>query len=105
MKNHKYNKVEIFLVCFAYCLSHELLKLLYLLKFDRLDLYSLEILWVLIFMKKYFVISVYNFKIVAIVIITVITTILLIISSFLKYGDDEERILMLLNMLKILLGI
>ena len=91
MKNHKYNKVEIFLVCFAYCLSHELLKLLYLLKFDRLDLYSLEILWVLIFMKKYFVISVYNFKIVAIVIITVIATILLIISSFLKHRDNENR--------------
>ena len=81
-----YNKREIIITCLAYCISHESIKLLYLFEFDRLDVYTFEILYVLYFMQRYFVINIYNFRKVAIIIITIPVTILLIISASLPYS-------------------
>ena len=80
---------EIIVVCLSYCISYEIISLLYLFKFDRIEIWTLEILFVLYFMKKYFKIKIYNFKKLALVIILVPITILLIISTVLPYSYHE----------------
>ena len=80
---------EIIVVCVSYCISYEIISLLYLFKFDRIEIWTLEILFVLYFMKKYFKIKIYNFKKLALVIILVPITILLIISTVLPYSYHE----------------
>ena len=76
---------EIIFATFAYCFPNEIINLLFLFGFDRLDIYPFEILYVLYFMKKYFVINIHNFKKIAIVITIVPVTILLIISAILPF--------------------
>jgi len=82
-------KHEIIVVCLSYCISYEVISLLYLFRFDRIEIWTLEILFVLYFMKRYFRIKIYNFKKLALIIILVPTTILLIISTFLPYSYHE----------------
>ena len=84
-RNYNQKVIEIIVTCFTYCFPNEVIKLLYLFGFERLDIYTFEILYVLYFMKKYFVIHIYNFKIVAIIIAIVPITIILIISALLPY--------------------
>ena len=90
-KFDNYTKKEIIIVCLAYCISHESLKLLYLFRFDKLNIYTFNILYVLYFMKRYFVINIYNFRKVAIIIITIPVTILLIISTSLPYSKHYSE--------------
>ena len=90
-KFDNYTKKEIIIVCLAYCISHESLKLLYLFRFDKLNIYTFKILYVLYFMKRYFVINIYNFRKVAIIIITIPVTILLIISTSLPYSKHYSE--------------
>ena len=88
-KDDQKKNCEIIVVCLSYCISYEIISLLYLFKFDRIEIWTLEILFVLYFMKKYFKIKIYNFKKLALVIILVPITILLIISTVLPYSYHE----------------
>ena len=88
-EDDKKKNYEIIVVCLSYCISYEIISLLYLFKFDRIEIWTLEILFVLYFMKKYFKIKIYNFKKLALVIILVPITILLIISTVLPYSYHE----------------
>lgn len=87
--------IEIFIVSLSYCISYEIVGILYLFKFDRIEIWTLEILFVFYFMKKYFVINLYNYTKLALFIILVPTTILLITSTFLPYTNhvlpDEKK--------------
>ena len=80
---------EILIACSSYCISYELLGILYFFKFDRTEIWTLEIIFVLYFMKKFFVINLYNHTKLAIIILLVPTTILLIISNFLPYTNHK----------------
>ena len=82
-------KNEIILVCLLYCISNEIFDILYIFGFERIEIWTFQILFILYFMKKYFRIRIYNFKKLALFIILVPTTILLIISSFLPYTYHE----------------
>ena len=77
-KNH-----EIILVCLSYCISYEIIDILYIFGFDRIEIWTCEIIFILYFMKKYFRIKIYNFKKLALFIILFPTSILLLASSFL----------------------
>ena len=88
-KDDQKKNCEIIVVFLSYCISYEIISLLYLFKFDRIEIWTLEILFVLYFMKKYFKIKIYNFKKLALVIILVPITILLIISTVLPYSYHE----------------
>ena len=83
-KNH-----EILLVCLSYCLSYEIIGILYVFGFDRIEIWTCEILFILYFMKKYFRIKIYNFKKIALFIILGPTSILLLTSSFLPFTSNE----------------
>ena len=83
-------KIDIFIVCCSYCISTELISLLYVFGFDIIEIWTLEILFVLYFMKKYFVINLHNFQKVAIIIILVPTTLLLILSTLLPYTEHDS---------------
>ena len=72
-----------------FIISYELLGILYFFKFDRTEIWTLEIIFVLYFMKKFFVINLYNHTKLAIIILLVPTTILLIISNFLPYTNHK----------------
>ena len=82
-------KNEIILVCLLYCISNEILDILYIFGFERIEIWTFQILFILYFMKKYFRIRIYNFKKLALFIILVLTSILLILSSFLPYTYHE----------------
>ena len=88
-ENDQKKNYEIIIVCLSYCISYEIISLLYLFKFDRIEIWTLEILFVLYFMKKYFKIKIYNFKKLALFIILIPITILLVISSVLPYSYHE----------------
>ena len=83
-KNH-----EILLVCLSYCLSYEIIGILYVFGFDRIEIWTCEIIFILYFMKKYFRIKIYNFKKLALFIILGPTSILLLTSSFLPFTSNE----------------
>ena len=82
-------KKELLIVCLSYCISIELIKILYLFKFDRIEIWTFEVLFVLYFMKKFFVINLYNHQKLAIIIILVPISILLITSNFLPYTNHK----------------
>ena len=84
-KNH-----EILLVCLSYCLSYEIIGILYVFGFDRIEIWTCEIIFILYFMKKYFRIKIYNFKKLALFIILGPTSILLLTSSFLPFTSHES---------------
>ena len=89
-ERNKFQKKEFILVCFLYCCSHELIKILNLLRFDKLDFYTCKFIFVYCIMKRYFVVSIYNFKIVAIILIFFPVTICLIISSILPLTNSSK---------------
>ena len=70
------------IVSIFYSLNFEFLDILYTFKIYILCFWSLEIIFVIIFMKKYFVIKFYNYQKCSLIFMKVIASILLIISSF-----------------------
>ena len=88
-ENDLKKKHEILLVCLSYCLSYEIIGILYIFGFDRIEIWTCEILFILYFMKKYFRIKIYNFKKIALFIILGPTSILLLTSSFLPFTSNE----------------
>ena len=88
-KSSKQKKCEILIVCFAYCIAFELNEIFYYFDFGVIDLWTFDILFVLYFMRKYFIINIYNFQKIAIIIIAVLATSLLILSSFLPYTEHD----------------
>ena len=60
-KSSKQKKCEILIVCFAYCIAFELNEIFYYFDFGVIDLWTFDILFVLYFMRKYFIINIYIF--------------------------------------------
>ena len=81
---------EILLVCLSYCLSYEIIGILYIFGFDRIEIWTCEIIFILYFMKKYFRIKIYRFKKLALFIILGPTSMLLLASSFLPFTSHES---------------
>jgi len=91
-KNFKLKKYENLFVCTSYSISREIVRILYKFKFDKIEIWTFEILFILFFLKKYFVIHLYNYKKFALFIILIPTTILLVTSTILpytNYGDGS----------------
>ena len=61
-KNFKLKKYENLFVCTSYSISREIVRILYKFKFDKIEIWTFEILFILFFLKKYFVIHLYNYK-------------------------------------------
>ena len=91
LKKTKINKYEILFVCSSFTISIEMLKILFIFQFQEVEFWTLEMLYTLYFLNKYFTINLYNFKKLAFFIILVPITILLLISSFLPSTNNEDN--------------
>ena len=90
-EHYKIKKLENFLICSSYTLSREIVKISNIFHFNTIEIWTLEVLFILYFLKRNFDVNLYNFKKLSLFIILVPTTILLIISSILPYAEDGEK--------------
>ena len=90
MGNDKNLILEVIKICSIYCICHEIVNILSLFNIFRLDYSCFKTIYVIFFMKLYFVINIYNFKKIAIIIIIVPATIILMISSFLPFTNSSN---------------
>ena len=80
---------EILIICLIYCFHSELSRIMYLFDFGGLDLWTFDILFIILFMNIYFVDDFYTHKKLSMIFIIVSDTILLLASSFLPNTDHE----------------
>ena len=92
-KNIKITKKRIILIIsasFIIVFHSDIIKMLYLFDISAFDLWPCDILFILLFMKRYFVTNIYKHQKFAIIFILIICLILLIISTFFPYCDDDK---------------
>ena len=77
-------------VCLIYCIHSELSRIMYIFNFGNLDFWTVDIIFILLFMDIYFVIRYYRHQIFSMGFIIVSDTILLVISSFLPYTNHDD---------------
>ena len=82
---------QIFMVSLIFVLHSDLLKLLYLFEIDAFDIWTFDVVFALLFMRRYFVINIYKHQKVAILLIITLSTLLLIISTFFPYSESPNE--------------
>ena len=87
----KQTLITIVLVCLAFVSHIEIKKVLYIQGFQFFNFWSLEIVFMLYFMKKYFIMDYYRHHKVAIIFNTIICSALLLIASFLPTSLKENE--------------
>ena len=90
--NDKKNKliIEILVVSLLFFLHQEGIGIMYLYNFDGLDIWAFDIIFILLFMNKYFIINFYKHQKYSIIFIIIVTTPLLLLSSFLPYSNHND---------------
>ena len=92
-KKSKKLHFSIFIFSLLYILHSEIKKVLYNLDFQAFNIWTLDIIFMLIFLKKYFIIDSYKHQKYSIRFIIISGTLLLIASSFLPFKvEDGEKI-------------
>ena len=89
-RGSKSNAKEILKVCFSYVIQDEIMQIMYLLKFSGYDIWTFDMIFILLFMEKYFSITLYKHQKFSIFFIIITSTPLLIISSFFPLINNEE---------------
>lgn len=90
-RGSKSNVFEILKVCFSYVINAEIIQIMYLIKFSGYDFWTFDILFILLFMKKYFSISLYKHQKFSLFFIIIVCTPLLIVSSFFPLNIEELK--------------
>ena len=90
-RGSKSNAFEILKVCFSYVINAEIIQIMYLIKFSGYDFWTFDILFILLFMKKYFSISLYKHQKFSLFFIIIVCTPLLIVSSFFPLNIEELK--------------
>ena len=83
--------LEIIIVSMIYVLHFEVLDILYTFKISNLSFWTLEILFIIIFLKKYFVIKFYNFQKCSFIFFVSSVTLLLMVSINLPLKVTEQN--------------
>ena len=81
---------QIISVSLIFVLHSDLIKMIYLFGVDGFDIWTSDILFMLIFMKIYFQISIFKHQKYSLLFIIITCTILLIISTLFPYSDKED---------------
>ena len=89
-RGSKSNVIEILKVCFSYVIHDDIMQIMYLLRFSSYDIWAFDMIFILLFMKKYFSISLYKHQKFSIFFIIITSTPLLIVSSFFPIINNEE---------------
>ena len=84
-ENNKYNIIKIILLGIAFVLYIEIKKVLYIEGFQFFNFWTVEIILILHFMRKYFIMDFYLHHKVSIIFIILICSILLLIATFIPY--------------------
>ena len=82
--------IQIISASFIIVFHSDIIKMLYLFDISSFDLWPCDILFILLFMKRYFVTNIYKHQKFAIIFILTICLILLITSTFFPYCDDDK---------------
>ena len=82
--------IEILSVCLLFFLYQEGIGAMYLYNFDGLDIWAFDIIFILLFMNKYFIINFYKHQKYSIIFIIITTTPLLLTSTFLPYSNHNN---------------
>ena len=94
--------LEMAIVSIIYVLHYEFLDILYTFKIDNLCFWSLEIIFMIIFIKKYFIIKFYNYQECSLMFMLISVCILLIIFSAFPVMDGNSDSKISYNILEIL---
>ena len=83
-KYKKFINFDMIIIGIIFCVHYELRKLFYLMKFHSMDIWTFNILFIVMFMYFYFQMEFYNFQKCSLFFIAFTNTILLIINTFLR---------------------
>ena len=86
---HKY--IEVIIIALIICVHFELTKILYLMNLSSFDFWTIDLIFIMIFMHKYFKKDLYNYQKFSLYFIIITNTILLIISTFLYETKDVNK--------------
>ena len=77
-------------VCLIYCIHSELSRIMYIFDFGNLDFWTVDVIFILLFMDIYFEINYHKHQKFSMGFIIVSVTILLVISSFLPFTNHDD---------------
>ena len=83
--------LNLIIISIIYCIQNELKKLLYLMNFYYLDFWPINILFLILFMKLYFRMDLYNFQKCSLYFIIITNTIMLLINTFIPQQRDPRK--------------
>jgi len=86
---HKY--IEVIIIALIICVHFELTKILYLMNLSSFDFWTIDLVFIMIFMHKYFKKDLYTYQKISLYFIIITNTILLIISTFLHETKDVNK--------------
>ena len=88
----KISKLEIILISVIYSIHYELTRILYLMQYYYLDLWTFDLMFIILFMFIYFKIKLYNYQKCSLLFIIITNTLLILIStSFPPLQEDENE--------------
>ena len=83
--------IEIITIASIFCIHYELRKFLYMMNFYFLDYVSFNVIFVILFMRMYFRIKLYNYQKCSLYFIIITNTLLLLINSFLPQHRSNNK--------------
>ena len=83
---------QILIVCLIFVLHSDLIKMLYLFGISGFDIWTSDILFILLFMNLYFSINIYKHQKYSLLFIIISCTILLFISTFFPYYEKKNSV-------------
>ena len=91
-ENKKYAKIsQIIKIGLIYCVHNELSRIMYIFNFEGLDIWTVDALFIIIFMHLNFVVNSGKHKKYSMIFIILSATILLLISTFLPKTDHDKK--------------
>ena len=90
-ESQKKTIIYIIIVSIIYCFHQESIKILYLFQFNGLDIWTFDIIFILIFMNAYFIINIYKHQKFSIIFILITNSFLLLISAFLPFSKHDDK--------------
>ena len=91
VKLEKVNINEVIIIAVIMCVYYELRKLLYLMNFYFIDFWTFNVVFMMLFMHRYFKIEFYNFQKCSLYFIVITNTLLLIINTVIPQERMEDK--------------
>lgn len=83
--------LHIILVSLIYAFHSDIIKISYLFGFSDFDIWTFDLIFILFFMNKYFVVNIYNHRKISICFICIISTLFIFVSMFFSSDKDKNN--------------